>query len=655
MELHKESALEALGMMERSRHFEERIQQYFNNHAMHGTTHLSIGQEASQEGLSLALGDGDWIVPTHRNHGFAICRGADIRAMFSEMWGSRKGICKGLGGSMHMTDSAHWNAGGDAVVGSCIPLAMGLALALKQQGTDRLAVACFGDGATSRGTLHESMNLASLWKLPLLFYCENNGYGMSAPVEKAVATDSIAKRAEGYRMPWARVDGNDLMQVFEATEKAVSHIRTSGGPYFLEVLTYRENGHSKSDVCAYRTRSEEEAWRRKDPIERFVQTLVREGVCSREEAQTVLQNARTFVDRAAREAEADKDDVLDLEEAERYVYVPETITEEVPAKKTHVTSYRLAIREALDEEMSRDKNVLFWGEDIGVYGGCFKVSGDLYKKHPSQVRETPVSEESFTGMAVGASLLGMRPVVEIMYGDFMTLASDPLVNHAAKMRFMSAGQLSSPLVVRPPLGSGTGHGAQHTQSLESMFSGIPGLVVVAPSDPYSAKALLKASIHSDNPVVFFEHKLLYDTMGEVGDEEALLPLGKCRVLKTGRDLTIVSYSRAVLTSLEAAKTLEAEGISSEVIDLCTLRPLDMDTILASVRKTRRLLVVEEGNSHGSYGEDVVSQVAEQVDLRSRPLLLAGKDLPVPFTPTLEKQMVADVDDVVESARRLLGR
>lgn len=638
----------ALAAMERSRHFEELIQEYFTRHAMHGTTHLSIGQEAAQEGLILALSDGDWIVPTHRCHGYTLLRGTPAERMFSEMWGSREGVCKGLGGSMHMTDASRWNLGSSAVVGSGIPIAAGIAYAQKIKRTGSIAVAIFGDGATSRGALHESMNIASLWHLPVLFWCENNGYGMSNPVANAVATDAIACRAEGYRMDWDRVDGNDLIAVAEAAEKAVRSIRENGKPYFVELLTYRQNGHSKSDPCVYRSREEEEAWKKRDPIKLFSEKMVQRGVLTQGEATEAVSEADRQIEKAAKEAERKKDDIIPLSEASSYVLAPEKTVSKTPKGKMHRGSYRRALREAMDEEMSADSSVILLGEDVGRYGGCFKVTGDLWKKHPSQVIDTPVSEEGFTGLAVGAATQGIRPIVEIMYGDFLTLASDPLINHAAKIRFMSAGQLCVPLVLRTPIGSGTGHGAQHTQSLEGMFAGVSGLVVCAPATPADAKGMLKAAVRSDNPVLFCEHKLLYETEGEIGDSEYLVPLGKADVKRKGKDVTLVAYSRAVLTALEAADRLSREkGVEAEVVDLRTLRPLDMATVLASVEKTGRLVMIEESNPGGGYGAQVVSAVCQSgVVLRTAPVLLSGLDIPVPFTETLEKQMVPTAEDIV---------
>lgn len=657
MRLTKNQAHKALSIMVRSRRFEELVAQFFHHKEMHGTTHLSIGQEAAQAGLSLALKEGDWIVPTHRCHGHTIARGSGEEAMFSEMFGSRHGIVKGLGGSMHMTDVQTWNTGSSSVVGSGVNLAIGLGFALKQQGSDSLSVAIFGDGASSRGAVHESMNLASVLNLPVLFFCENNGYGMSASRDRMVSAPSIAKRAEGYNMPHNTVDGNDVEAVYAAAREAVRSIRSTGRPYLLEVLTYRLCGHSKSDDCHYRTKEEEAEWEAKDPITRFCRTLIEDELFSEDEVSEIILSGRKQVEEAAMRARAVKDEHLTFEEAEALVYAPEDPQIYGVVNQTSRLTYREAIRFALAEEMARDKAVHLIGEDIGLYGGCFKVTGDLHANFQDRVHETPVSEEAITGMGVGASFLGIRPVVEIMYGDFATLASDPIINHAAKAHFISAGQLSAPVVVRMPVGSGTGHGAQHTQSLESMFTNVPGLIVVAPSCPGDAKALLKSAIRSNNPVLFFEHKGLYDTIGPVGDKEYLMPLGKAIVKKRGSDVTIVAYSKTVTTALSAASILSAQDeIEVEIIDLATLKPLDTETILRSVKKTGRLLVVHDSPEFAGFGAEILAAVAgDEPTLRSlktAPKRLCGKELPIPFAQELEKGATVSKEEIVKSVRLL---
>lgn len=309
-------------------------------------------------------------------------------------------------------------------------------------------------------------------------------------------------------------------------------------------------------------------------------------------------------------------------------------------------TFREAIRKALADEMAMDPNVVLFGEDVGVYGGCFKVTGDLYKEHPNQVIDTPVSEEGFTGMAVGAAMMGLRPVIEIMYADFFTLIFDPIVNHAAKTHFMSGGQFCCPITVRLPEGSGTGHGAQHTQSPEALFQNSAGLKMAAPSCPSDAYHLLRASIRDNNPVLFFEHKMLYGMEGEIEGEP--LPLGKAKVLRKGKDITIISYSRAVHTALETAKLLEKDGIEATVVDLCTLKPLDRDTILEEVRRTGRIAIIQDPNGVGGIGAQVCSEVCSDPTtfkaLKSPVVQIGGKCTPVPFSKDLETSVIPNAQD-----------
>ncbi len=315
---------------------------------------------------------------------------------------------------------------------------------------------------------------------------------------------------------------------------------------------------------------------------------------------------------------------------------------------------REAIRKAMADSMREDKNVVLLGEDVGVYGGCFKVTEGLVKEFPDQVINTPVSEEGFTGLAVGAAMMGLRPIVEIMYADFFTLIFDPIVNHAAKVHFMSGGAFNCPIVVRLPEGSGTGHGAQHTQSPEALFMNSNGLKMVAPSCPSDAYHLLRAAIKDNNPVLFFEHKLLYGNEGEISEEE--LPIGKAKVIREGSDLTIVSYSHAVKTAIRTAETLDEQGIDSTVIDLCTLKPLDTETIFKSVRKTGRVVIIQDPAAFGGIASEVCSMIVTDKEtfssLKASPVICGGKNSPVPFSKDLETRVIPSVDECVKSALKL---
>lgn len=310
-------------------------------------------------------------------------------------------------------------------------------------------------------------------------------------------------------------------------------------------------------------------------------------------------------------------------------------------------TFREAIRKAMSDEMSADRNVILFGEDVGVYGGCFKVTEGLWKEHPDQVIDTPVSEEGFTGMAVGAAMMGLRPIIEIMYADFYTLIFDPIVNHAAKTHFMSGGQFCCPITVRLPEGSGTGHGAQHTQSPEALFMNGTGLKIVAPSNPSDAYHLLRASIRDNNPVLFFEHKLLYPMDGEISPEP--VELGKAKVIGNGLDVTIIAYSHAVSTALETAELLHNMGINATVVDLRTLNPLDKDTIFEQVRKTGRAVLIQDPNGIGGIEAQVCASICQDREtfssLKCQVLQFSGKDTPIPFSKDLERLTIPQADKI----------
>lgn len=641
-------SIDALRRMLLSRAFEEKLQELFSKGLLYGTTHLNIGQEASHVGLADGIEKSDWIVPTHRCHGFNIATGSDIEAMFSEMLGSAHGLCRGLGGSMHMSDRKHNNLGSSAIVGSGVALASGLAFALKRQRKESIAVAIFGDGATSRGVVHEAMNLSAVWSLPVLFYCENNHYGMSASSDRMISIGDISKRAESYSMEAFKADGNDYRSVRSVVSAAREYIVSASKPALVVVDTYRLCGHSKSDKLVYRSREEEDSWSRKDPIERLSGNL---GL-SLDELEREREEAERLIQEAYERAYLKKDDVVSSSELANLTAEPVRNTP-IQTGTCHETTCREAINEALDEILSSDDRATLIGEDVGIYGGCFGVTRNLVSKYPDKVLETPVSEEAFTGMAVGASALGEHPIVEIMYGDFSTLSSDALINHAAKLRFMSAGQFTSPLVFRAPMGCGTGHGSQHTQSLEGMFLSTPGLKVVAPSDPFTFKSLLKEAVNDPDPVIFIEYKSLYSEKGYCGDSTSSFPLGRARCLKKGTKATVIGYAHSVKTIMDAAGEYDVD-----VIDLLSLRPLDEKTILESVKKTGRVLIVQETPLNGSVGSSVASLIStdeKAFGALEKPIsILSQNDTPVPFSSSLEQSCIPTVDKVILALEKLLS-
>lgn len=633
--------------MLRSRLFERKIEFLFNKGQLYGTTHLAIGQEACHVGLVAGLDRKDWIVPTHRCHGYNVARGTKLEAMFSEMLGSKHGICKGIGGSMHMTDISSYNLGSSAVVGSGVALAGGLAFALQRQKKDNIAVAILGDGATSRGCVHEMMNLASVWNLPLLFFLENNHYGMSAPEERMISTRELYKRAEGYGIESMHVDGNDVLAVLTSVSDARRYMLSEHRPFFIECDTYRQCGHSKSDKRLYRSGEEESEWQKKDPIVQYANYLIDNNMISSDKLLECATKVNLEVDASWCIARDKKDDILSIAELESYVYAPSP-SPFTQRGNTHRGTYREAVREALSEILSEDSRATLIGEDIGLYGGCFGVTGELYSKFPNKILETPVSEEAFSGLAAGAAMLGEHPIVEIMYGDFSTLASDAIINHAAKAYFMSAGQLCCPMIYRTPSGGGTGHGSQHTQCLETMFLNVPGLKIVAPSDAYSAKALLKSANRENNPVLFFEHKALYSEEGEIGDENTFLPIGKAIVSGHGDKALVIGYSRAFA---EARKALSEDDVT--FIDLATIKPLDEETILEYGKRFDHILIVQDTPRQGSVGECVID-VLMNLENRPKIKLLSSLDMPLPFSRSLEGGVLLNKEKIIASFNEIIA-
>jgi len=669
-----EQLVDLLYQMHLIRAFDEAAEQLYFAGKVHGTMHLCIGQEAVAVGAMAALRAEDYITSTHRGHGHAIAKGQDVRAMMAELLGKETGVCRGRGGSMHMADLNLGNLGANGIVSGGIPLAVGAGLSIHMQGEDRVVVCFFGDGATNTGNFHESLNMAAIWNLPVVFLCENNQYAMSMPVTRALSAQHVADRAASYNIPGVTVDGMDVRAVYAAVKEAVERARSGGGPTLIEAITYRYKGHSKSDKQVYRTKEEVRAWMKKDPIKRYTTWLVEKNYlddAGAEEiarrAQAAIQDAITFaeqspeppVEHLLQDVHAEEPEVVADPVHARPRWIRETFgptTPILPPEGSRELSYAEALREAMALALEHDARVYLMGEDIGVYGGAFGVTLGLIDRFgPERVRDTPISENTIVGATTGSAMTGMRPITEIQFMDFVTLAMEQTVLQAAKIRYMFGGKASVPFVLRLPGGSGTGAAAQHSESLESWFVNVPGLKVVAPATPYDVKGLLLAAIADNNPVIFVEHKLLYKTRGPVPEGPYLVPLGQAVVRRPGRDVTVVASSIMVLRALDAAQRLAEEGIELEVIDLRSLKPYDADTIIASVKRTGRLLVVHEAPLLGGFGGEIVGMVAQSdafAYLDAPIVRLGGEDVPIPYNRTLERAAVPQVEDIVDAARKL---
>ena len=604
----------------------------------------------------------------------------------AELFGKEDGYCRGRGGGMHIADFAVGHLGANAIVGGGVPIATGAATALRCMRDGRI-VCCFaGDGAYANGVVLESLNWACMrqftnrlagdrpFGLPIVYIIVNNHYGMThRSDDEVMGVDALARRGAGFsdnNMHAEVVNGMDVLAVHDAVHRAAALCREGEGPVLLEMDTYRYYGHSLSDPRnEYRTREEEAAWKVEDPVERLAQQLVDAGILTEKQVAAMRTNAEARNARAAARAAASTDPAP--QDVIKYMYT-DTVADTVPPFFDHVEivheapsikrvkgelNYRDAIKEALFQEMLRDGRVILYGEDVAEYGGAFKVTKGLLEAFGrDRVFNSPISEAAICGTAVGAAMVGLRPVAELMYMDFALMASDQIANQAAKWHYMSGAQVEIPLVYRVSVGGGKGYGGQHSQTLESMFAHIPGLYVIYPSTPYDAKGLLKSAIRDNNPVMFVESQLLYGIKGSVPEEDYLVPIGQADVKREGSDLTIVTWGPAVHDALKAADALAAQdGCSAEVVDIRCLVPLDIDTILASVHKTGRCVVVSQAINIGSFTGEIASAIMERAfDALDAPVVRVGaKDGIAPQSHILEAAFLPNADDIVDAARKIL--
>ena len=658
------------------REFEETVKFLFLEGAMPGTIHQCQGQEATAVGVCAALRAQDWITSTFRGHGHALAKGLTAQELLDELFGAETGCCKGRGGSMHVGDMSKGMVPGIAIVAGGIPLAAGMALSFKMRKEDKVVACFFGDGAIAEGAFHEGVNMAAIWNLPVIFVCENNLYGASTHVDLVMKNARISDRAAAYGFRGETVDGNDVLAVLAASRSAVDECRSGKGPVLLELLTYRRTGHSRRDPCHYQPKAERELWAQRDPIDRFAGKLeLSEG--EREEIQKRIQADLTrAVERAKAAPHPEAGEITEYVFAPPATAVapgarvqkhPEQRESSAPAKQgKRRLGIAEALREGIAQAMAADPAVICIGEDIAVrggWGGAFTVTLGLEERFSDRLINTPIAELGFFGLAIGAAMMGMRPIADVQYGDFLFLASDQIINNAAKMRYMSGGTASVPLVMRAPVGA-TGRGSQHAQNMERYFTGVPGLKVVAPSTAYDAKGLLNAALRDGNPVLMFEHKLLYGSKGaraepgavdatsEIPAEDYIVPLGQAAIRREGREVTVLGWLLMVHYAMQAAERLATEEhVDVEVIDLRSLAPIDWDTIGASVAKTSRVVIVEEGPKTGGVGAELAGGIAERWP-DTRIVRVASPDVPVPFTPVLEGMYKPDAARIAAAVRAL---
>jgi 2-oxoisovalerate dehydrogenase E1 component len=620
--------------MLRIRAFEERAGELYRDGRVPGFVHLSLGQEAVAVGVCANLRKTDAIVSNHRGHGHCLAKGADMTAMFAELMGRDTGTCRGLGGSMHIADLDAGVYGANGIVGAGLPIAVGVAEAFRQMGTDDVVVAFFGDGAIGQGAFHEAMNLAGLWHLPVLFLCENNRYAEFSSFDKQHPVP-VRSRGAAYGVESASVDGNDVMEVAKVSGEMVDQMRHGFGPFLLEAVTYRWRGHFEGDPQRYRDQDEVESWKERDPIVRIASRRTTQDV---ERLKALVAEE---VDRAVESAAAGNSPVEQFLHEATYAQPrhDDGSSAELPVRVEDPYRVMDAIREALDREMSDRDDMWLAGIDVAEGGNVFALTRGLHARFPGRLRDTPISETAIMGLGVGGAMAGTHPVIEIMYLDFIGVCLDQLINQAAKVRFMSGGRAGTSLVVRTQYGIGRSSGSQHSQSLEALLTHIPGLKVVMPSTPADTYGLLRAAIADPAPVVFIENRELYGLKGPRAHPDHVVPIGKAAVRRSGHDATVVAWSRQANAAADVAGRLAAEGLADvEVIDLRTLVPLDTDTVFRSVTRTGRLLVVHDAVTRGGFGAEVAALVAKECfwDLDAPVLRLGGLNTPVPYAPSLEQ-------------------
>ena len=606
-----------------------------------------IGQEAIAVGVTQALHSKDWVMPLHRNLGVFTSRDMPLHRLFQQWQGHKEGYSKGRERSFHFGSSEHRICGMISHLGPQLALADGAALAHQLKEEPLVAVAFTGDGGTSEGDFHEALNVAAVWGLPVIFIIENNGYGLSTPVSEQYRCKQLADKALGYGMDSVVIDGNNVLAVHDTIRGVREYCLREKKPYLIECMTFRMRGHEEASGTKYVPKELMEEWGRKDPIKNYEQFLVTEGVLTEMEIATIRHEYKAYIDNELQLAEQVQPMLPDTSEEVQDVYAirqsaPVLLPEPDP-RDTEVKEKRMidAIQEALVQSMERDPKLVLMGQDIAEYGGAFKVTEGLmarFGKH--RVRNTPLCESAIVGVTLGLALEGIPSVMEMQFADFVTVGFNQIVNNLAKIHYRW-GQ-PAPVVIRMPTGAGVGAGPFHSQSNEAWFTHVAGLKVVYPSGAYDAKGLLNAAIQDPNPVMYFEHKVLYRSQSEpVPDEYYEIEIGKAKTMSEGEDITVITYGAGVHWAMDYQRS--HPDVSMHIVDLRSLLPLDYQAIKEAVARTGKVLMLHEDNLTGGIGGEIAAWIAEHCfELLDAPVLrCASLDTPVPFNVVLEKNYLAE--------------
>jgi 2-oxoisovalerate dehydrogenase E1 component len=612
------------------------------------------GQEAISVGCAMAIKPDEFILPMHRNLGVFTSRGIELNRLFCQFQGKMSGFTKGRDRSFHFGSKEHKIVGMISHLGPQLGIADGIALAAKLNNEKQVALVFSGDGGASEGDFHEALNVAAVWDLPVIFCIENNQWGLSTPSREQFRCENFIDKGIGYGMDAYQIDGNNIIEVYSSVKKIAQSLRENPRPFLLELMTFRMRGHEEASGTKYYPEGIQDEWDRKDPVRNYELYLKSIGIIDdkfiAETESEIKAEIQKGLDMAFAEEKIEpntEDEIADL-------FMPFEASPIVPANESKTEKRFVdAVSDGLKQAMERHPNLVIMGQDVGAYGGVFKVTEgfvDLFGKE--RVRNTPLCESAIVGAGLGLSIKGMKAVVEMQFADFVTCGFNQIVNNLAKIHWRW-GQ-NADVVVRMPTGAGAAAGPFHSQSNEAWFTHTPGLKVVYPAFPNDAKGLLAASIEDPNPVMFFEHKFLYRSVREdVFDDYFTLDIGKAAVRKVGTKATIVTYGLGVHWALEYAD--KNPELDLEVIDLRTLAPLDYDTVFESVRKTNRVLVLHEDCLTGGIGGEIAARITEECfeSLDAPVLRLASLDTPIPFAADLEQNFLP-INRLDEKINQLLA-
>lgn len=598
-----------------------------------------IGQEAIAVGVTSALQQEEYVFTMHRNLGVFTTREVPLERLFCQWQGKLPGFTKGRDRSFHFGAPEFNIVGMISHLGPQLSFAGGVGLASNLAKEGQIAVAFTGEGGTSEGDFHEALNVASVWNLPVIFVIENNGYGLSTPTSEQYACEDLVDRAKGYGMEGHKIDGNNILEVYNTVDKLAKSMRKNPRPVLLECKTFRMRGHEEASGTKYVPQDLMDHWAQKDPISNYEQFLIKEGILTEETIQELRKTYKKEIEAGLEIAYATPDVEANFDTEMGDLFAPHTSVATPPATST-ISPRRFvdAISDGLRQAMEKYDNLVLMGQDIADYGGVFKITDGFTEQFgKDRVRNTPLCESAIVGVALGLSLKGYKSMVEMQFADFVTCGFNQIVNNAAKLHYRWGQNVD--MVLRMPTGGGVGAGPFHSQSNEAWFFHVPGLKIVYPSNPEDAKGLLLAAFEDPNPVLYFEHKALYRSMSaDIPDDYYTTEIGKAAIAREGSEATIITYGNAVHWAKAAVESL---GADVEVIDLRTLLPLDYETIAASVEKTNRVLLLHEDTMIGGIGGELSAYIAENLfeHLDAPIKRVASLDTPFPFAKDLERQFL----------------